>query len=364
MSQQETVAARREKILAGHPRLPKEVAALRRDSVTDLPRLLKQSQTALKDKGCSVYMAANKKDAQSTIRDLLVGQNQVVRTYSNALREISFDHVLHQMRIKIRKSLLSEILGDYLDCASPGHPFLFRTDQDRDKVIEALQKFVDAGDVVSPEQLNKAAHQKIKNNILQCEFGVTGVNGIAAENGTLVIIEDEGNIRAVSNLPYRHLAVAGIEKIVATVEASLKIQECQSIYGLGSRSPTYYSLISGPSRTGDIEFRITYGMHGPKEVHVILLDNGRLSLVEQGFGELLRCIDCGACYQSMASLSTKNGWSGIARTPKGIALGIIQGALPVPKADQAVAEFDCPVNITGARLGPIFKQIDPVTDIG
>jgi len=355
---------RRKHILAGHPYLPQDVAALRRNSIANVTELLKESQESLKDKGCSVYIAEKKEDAQNTLRDLLVGQNQVVRTYSNALREIDFDQVLHQMRINVHKSLLGEILGDILGEASPGHPFLTFMDQDQDTIIRALQKFLKTEDSASPEVLIRAAHQKIKDNILQCEFGVTGVNGIAAENGTLVIIEDEGNIRAVSNLPYRHLVVAGIEKIVATVEASLKIQECQSIYGLGRRSPTYYSLISGPSRTGDIEFRITFGMHGPKEVHVILLDNGRLSLAKQGFGELLRCIDCGACYQSMASLSTKNGWSGIAYTPKGIALGIIQGALPAPKADQTVAEFDCPVNITGARLGPIFKQIEPVTDTG
>jgi len=358
MSRPNTVAERREKIRREYPHLAKEIAAIRRDSIDNLSQLVTQCQETLKGKGCNIYLAVNKEDAQNIIRDLFVGQNQVVRTYSNALREIGFDHLLKQMGIAVHKSLLGEIISDFLGETSTGHPFLPQINWSKDSVIKALQEFMHSKDVVSPEELNRASHLKIKDNILGCDFGVTGVNGISAENGTMIITEDEGNCRAVSNLPYKHLAVAGIEKIASSVEDSLKVQECQSIYGLGRRTPTYYSLISGPSRTGDIEFRITYGMHGPKEVHVILLDNGRQRLVEQGFGELLKCIDCGACYESMAALAAKNGWIGIPFTPKGIALGVVQGVLPKPTAEQSTAEFDCPVEITSTRLGPILTQIE------
>jgi L-lactate utilization protein LutB len=359
MSHHRAIAERRDRILRENPRLSQEVAAIRRDSTDNIFPLLNRCQESLKDKGCNVYPAANKTDAQNIIRDLFVGQNQVVRTYSSALREIFLDDLLKDMHIAVHKSLLAEIIREGLGEDSQGHPFLPDIDPAKDRVIQALQGFLGSEKIVSPEELNRAAHLKIKNNILQCEFGVTGVNGISAENGTLIITEDEGNCRAVSNLPYRHLAVSGIEKISSTVEQSLKIQECQSIYGLGRRSPTYYSLISGPSRTGDIEFRITYGMHGPKEVHVILLDNGRKSLVAQGFGELLRCIDCGACFESMADLAAKNGWSGIPLTPKGIALAIAQGVLPAPKGNQSMVEFVCPVEISGPRLGSLLPLIKP-----
>ncbi|MFC2164469.1 LUD domain-containing protein [Acidobacteriota bacterium] len=358
MNRLKMIAERREQILGENPHWVKEIAAIRKDSIGNLSQLLSQSQETLKSKGCNVYIAVDKKDAQKTVRGLFVGQNQVVRTYSSALREIAFDHLLSHMGITVHKSLLAEIIGDYLDDASTGHPFLPHFDLDKDTVIKALQEFLQSKDVASPEEWNRAAQQKIKDSILPCEFGVTGVNGISAENGTIIVTEDEGNCRAVSNLPYKHLAVAGIEKIVSTVEESLKIQECQSIFGLGRRTPTYYSLISGPSRTGDIEFRITYGMHGPKEVHVILLDNGRKNLVDQGFGELLKCIDCGACYESMADLAARNGWTGIPLTPKGIALGIAQGVLPQPTSEQSMAEFDCPVEINSPGLGPILPQIE------
>jgi L-lactate utilization protein LutB len=93
---------------------------------------------------------------------------------------------------------------------------------------------------------------------------------------------------------------------------------------------------------------------------VILMDNGRLNLVEQGFGELLRCIDCGACYESIAYLAEKNGWAGIPLTPKGIALGIVQGVMTKPKEEQNTPGFDCPVEISHTRLVPLLTQITPV----
>jgi L-lactate utilization protein LutB len=365
MNMLRVIAERREEILKAYPHLPKEVAAIREDSVSNLPKLLSQSSESLKGKGCQVYLAERREDARNTIRKLLSGQEKVVRTFSSALGEISFDELLQEAGILVLKSHMGEIIADITDrqrtSVTAGHPFLPDVPLSEEEVISNLRKFVNAEGNLTAAELNKAAHQKIKKNILECEFGVTGANGIAAENGTLIITEDEGNCRAVSNLPYRHLAVMGIEKICFSVEDSLKTLQCQCLYGLGRAAPVYYSLISGPSRTGDIEFRITFGMHGPKEVHVVLLDNGRLSLVEQGFGEILKCIDCGACLESMASLAGTNGWMELPLTPKGIVLGLVQGKWSVPKEELPIPAFPCPVEIDSLRLGEILPQIRVLT---
>ncbi|MBN1221746.1 MAG: lactate utilization protein [Candidatus Aminicenantes bacterium] len=361
MNKLKIFAERRDRILKKYPDLPKEAAAVRKKAISGLPDLLSQCRKALKDKGCQVYLADSKEDARKMITDLLSGHGKVVRTYSSALREISFDTFLGDAGIQVSKSHIGEIVAERVDMpAAPAlgdHPFLPWIDLPRKEIIQALRRYLTADEALSSEELNRAAHRKIKQEILQSDFGVTGVNGVAAENGTLVIAEDEGNCRAVSNLPFRHLAVAGIDKLSYSVEGSLKILECQSVFGLGRRTPTYTSLISGPSRTGDIEFRITFGMHGPKEVHVVLLDNGRTSLVEQGFGELLECIDCGACYESIAPAAEANGWKGVSLTPKGIALGMVQGILSNPETEPAILSFSCPVNIDGPRLGKILPQI-------
>jgi len=361
MNMLKNIAEKRKQLLIKFPDMAKEVAILRKKAIGCLPDLLSQSRKALEDKGCQVYFAARKEDAQKVTQTILSGHNKIVRTYSNALREISFDKFLSDAGIRISKSHLGEIIDEFVDktqsAAYQGHPFLPRIDLPREEIVQALRSYLSAKGKVSPEELNKAAHLKIKQDILQSGFGVTGVNGVSAENGTLIIAEDEGNCRAVSNLPFRHLAVVGIEKLAYSVEDCLKILECQAVFGLGRQVPTYYSLISGPSRTGDIEFRITFGMHGPKEVYVVLLDNGRTSLIEQGFGDLLECIDCGACYQSIASSAEANGWRGVSLTPKGIALGMVQGILPKPKTEPVIRPFLCPVNIEGPPLGKSLPEI-------
>jgi L-lactate utilization protein LutB len=129
--------------------------------------------------------------------------------------------------------------------------------------------------------------------VVQSEFGITGVDCLVAEHWAMVLAEEEGDLRAVSNLPYQHVAVAGLEQLVNSAEEAVALVQAASIFAAGRLSPTYVSFIAGPSRTGDIEFRIAYGMHGPKEVHVILLDNGRRALRDRGAGSLLKCIDCG-----------------------------------------------------------------------
>jgi len=365
MMMSQAIAARREKILKAYPHLAKQVAAIRSDSISNLAKLLSRSRETLKDKGCSVYLAERREDAREKIKNLLSGQEKAVRTFSNALQEISFDALLQENGIRVFKSHMGEIIGEFAagktDSAVQSHPFLRYLNLPGEVVSQALHKFLNVQEPFTAKELNKAAHRRIKENILQCEFGITGANGIAAESGTLIIAEDEGNCRAVSNLPYRHLAVVGIEKIAFSVEDSLKTLQCQCIYGLGRAAPTYYSLISGPSRTGDIEFRITFGMHGPKEVHIVLLDNGRLSLVEQGFGEILNCIDCGACVESMALIAEKCGWAGVSLTPKGIALGIVQGKLTKPKEEMTIPAFICPVDIDAMRLKKILPQIRSLT---
>jgi len=361
------IAERRKTLLKAYPDLAAQVAAIRANSVKNLGQLLTRGVDTLKDKGCHVYVAENAEEARKAIKNLLSGQDRIVRTHSNTLREISFDAALVEYGIRVLNSHIGEIISEFVhrepDSFSGRHPFLPYFSLSREEATGALRKFVNSKGDLDAQGLNDAAHRKIKEYILECEFGATGANGIAAENGTLIIAEDEGNCRSVSNLPCRHLAVAGIEKMAHSVEDSLKTLQCQCVYGLGKAAPTYYSLISGPSRTGDIEFRITFGMHGPEEVHVVILDNGRRSLVDQGLGDVLKCIDCGACFETIASLAGRNGWEGIPLTPKSIALAIVQGKLPRPQAELSLPPFTCPVEIDHLWLGRILPRIHTLSPL-
>jgi L-lactate utilization protein LutB len=350
MNRLQQIARQREETLKAYPALEGELTSIRKETINNLTELMQKAQENLQAKGCKVYFTNTAKEAQELLGEILKGQEQVVRTYSNTLKEIELDTFLAKRNIKVNKSNIGEIIAAEIKVAGQGHPVIPALGLREEQIVKGLQSYLAASENWNPQELNRLIHQKIKAAIVKSEFGITGLNSIIAQNGTIILAEDEGNARAVSNLPYRHIAVAGIEKIYETAEKAMTTLQGAAIYGLGKKVPTYFSLISGPSRTADIEFRMAYGMHGPKEVYVILLDNGRRELIKQGKGEFLQCVDCGACFEECAKLAKTNKWTEITLTPKAIALGIVQGRISKPKDDMPVNSFPCPVGIKGETM--------------
>jgi L-lactate utilization protein LutB len=351
------IAIKRQELLAGGD-LAKRVAAIRENTVANLSGLVARATETLEQKLAKVYQAKDAQEAAGVVLRLLAGEKQVARAYSNTFKEIELEKTLAGRGVAVHPTRLEEIVGREMGLPASGHPHLVALDQSTATIEEGLRRYTGRKDAGAAEMV-RLAREKVKETILGCEFGVTGANCIVAENGVLVIAEDEGNVRAVSNLPYKHLVVVGIEKAVMSAEEAMAVVQAQAVYGAGRVTPTYYSLIAGPSRTADIEFRMAYGMHGPKEVHVVLLDNGRTALCEQGAGPLLKCIGCGACFEACAALADQQGWSVAVRSPKDFALGLVQGRLAM-SGRPGMEDFPCPVGLSAKTVAGGLQKIEPV----
>jgi len=145
-----------------------------------------------------------------------------------------------------------------------------------------------------PEALTRFLCDKIREKILAAQTGLTGANFVTA-SGQVVLLENEGNISLISRLPKKHIVVCGIDKLVSSVEAATELSRAAALFGTGQESTQYVSVISGPSKTADIENHLALGAQGTREVHIILLDNGRRELLKEGLGAVPRCIGCGNC---------------------------------------------------------------------
>ena len=347
----------RQQLLREYPDLPKRVAAIRRQSISQLPELVKRLQESLTGKLAKVYDAADSAAAMKILSQLLREEKQVACAYSNTLREIGFAEQMSEKGIQVKWTRLEEIVARIKNKAVLGHPHLPAVDLTEQEVEMALRQLTgdQTGKVAA---LKQQARTTIKADILASGYGVTGVNGLVAENGVMLLAEDEGNVRAVSNLPYRHIAVVGVEKIAATAEDAMAVMQAACIFGAGKNTTAYYSLIAGPSRTADIEFKMAYGMHGPKEVHVILLDNGRMALWKQEGRELLQCIGCGACYTSCRELAEKQGWQAQTLTPKNLALGLVRGELSAATGLK-MSPFSCPVGLEATGTARCLEKLCP-----
>jgi L-lactate dehydrogenase complex protein LldG len=111
----------------------------------------------------------------------------------------------------------------------------------------------------------------LREAVSQADLGLTGVDYVIAETGTLVLTALPGQMRGVSLLPPVHVAVARSDQIVATMADCLCFLQ-GSCHDIQRQLTSCVSFVTGPSRTGDIELTLTVGVHGPGELHLIILD--------------------------------------------------------------------------------------------
>ncbi len=181
-----------------------------------------------------------------------------------------------------------------------------------------------------------------------------------AETGTIVIVTNEGNADLTTTLPPVHIALFGIDKLVATLEDAVAVLRMLPRSATGQIMSSYVNWITGPSRSADIEQSLTIGIHGPYEMHCVILDNGREEmLADPVFRDALTCIRCGACSNACPPFMAVGGhqFGHIYNGPIGLVLtpfhhGLDQADLPNTLCTQCNAcQEICPVGI------PLPRQI-------
>jgi L-lactate utilization protein LutC len=125
---------------------------------------------------------------------------------------------------------------------------------------------------VRVERFGPSGAEGDRASLTGADVGVTGATALVAETGTMLLAADDAYGQLVSNLPYTHVVVAPTFKIVPSLDDGLWLARRYAERVLGHAVPRYLGAISGPSRTGDIEFTIVQGMHGPGRVYLVLLD--------------------------------------------------------------------------------------------
>ena len=142
-------------------------------------------------------------------------------------------------------------------------------------------------DLSDPASLLGEARRVLRQKYFEADVGITGANFLVAETGSSIIVTNEGNGDLSQILPRVHVVIASIEKVVPTLEDAAQILRVLARSATGQEMSVYTTVSTGPRRPNDPD--------GPDEYHVILLDNGRSSMLGTEFQEMLRCIRCGAC---------------------------------------------------------------------
>ena len=126
-----------------------------------------------------------------------------------------------------------------------------------------VELFVAAGD----ESANRA---RIREQIIESGLGITGADYAVAETGSVVVLPRKGLSRLVSLVPAVHLAIVRAEDLVESLDDVFLFRRLDYLRNGGDMG-SYLNFITGPSRTADIEMKLVVGVHGPREVHLLLL---------------------------------------------------------------------------------------------
>ena len=137
------------------------------------------------------------------------------------------------------------------------------------------------------EALTQAARRQLRQVFLDADVGITGANFGVSSSGSVCLVTNEGNGRLVSSLPRVHVALMGMERLVADLSDLSVLLRLLARSGTGQQLSVYTTLLTGPRRTGEED--------GPEELHVVVVDNGRSKLLGTQYREMLACIRCGAC---------------------------------------------------------------------
>ena len=142
-------------------------------------------------------------------------------------------------------------------------------------------------DLHEPVAMLTEARKILRQKFIESDLGITGANFLVAETGTSIIVTNEGNGDLTQTLPKVHVVLASIEKVVPTLEDVSQLLRVLARSATGQDMSVYTTLSTGPRRATDVD--------GPEEYHVVLIDNGRTSMIGTEFQDMLRCIRCGAC---------------------------------------------------------------------
>ncbi len=215
------------------------------------------------------------------------GVKKVTKSKSMVSEEVGLNQAFAAAGIESVETDLGEYILQINDNEPPSHIIAPVIHKDRDEVSELFARVHHTPRKREINQLTREAREVLRGHFLSSDMGVTGANFLIAETGSVAIVTNEGNEGMCTILPRVHVVLAGIEKVLPTLEDAATIMRLLTRSATGQPISNYFSLLTGPRSLGEAD--------GPEHMYFVLMDAGRTGLLGGEFESMLRCIRCGAC---------------------------------------------------------------------
>lgn len=247
--------------------------------------------------GIQVHWASSAEDACAIIYEIIRDNNvrKVLKGKSMVTEEIFLNDYLQKKGVVAKETDLGELILQ-LNHEPPMHIVTPAIHHNRYEIGEIFERKLHVQKEHEIEKLNAIAREHLRAEFSQLKLGISGVNFALAKEGALWLIENEGNGRLCTTAPDIHVAVCGIEKVVGSMDDAATLVHLLTPSASGQLIPAYNNIITGPRKKAGERGVNKDELDGPKQVHVVLLDHNRTTLLaDSDFYQALRCIRCGAC---------------------------------------------------------------------
>ena len=329
----------------------RQAAAIKRDALNRLPRLLEQAEVTMQENGIEVLWAVDAAEANRLVLEIAQRHDvrSVVKSKSMVTEEVGLNQALENASIDVLETDLGEFIVQ-LGEETPSHLVIPIVHKTKESIQQLLVEKADMPPTDDTEKMAQFARDYLQQPFLTADMGVSGGNFIIAESGTLCFVSNEGNIRLVTSLPRVHVALVGIEKVIPTVEDYATLTQVLPRSATGQTLTVYTHMVNGPRREHETD--------GPEHVYVIFVDNGRSQIYAGDYCEALACIRCGACLNGCPVYQVTGGHAygwvypgpiGAVVTPLLVGL---ENATPLPYASSlcGMCKEVCPVIIDIPRM--------------
>jgi L-lactate dehydrogenase complex protein LldF len=324
---------------------------IKEDAIARLDQLIVELTRMLEARGCRVFFASSAVEARDYMLKVAkdAGVKRVVKGKSMTTEEIALNPAFERAGIEAVETDLGEYIVQ-LRHEPPSHIITPAIHLSKEDIGALFHERLGIPYTAEPEKLTAEARTRLREAFLTAGMGVTGANFAIAETGTIVVVENEGNGRMSSTMPEIYVAVMGIEKVIPKLADLPHFLEVLARTATGQKLTTYTNFINGPRGEGDLD--------GPREMHVVILDNGRTAmLADPVMREALYCIRCGAClnvcpvYRHIGGHAYRSPYPGpIGSIISPNLVGSAAGHLPFASTLCGACKEVCPVKIDIPRI--------------
>ncbi|HVI11190.1 MAG TPA: lactate utilization protein B [Candidatus Binatia bacterium] len=266
------------------------LSQIKEEALASLGQNLVEFEKRIVERGGQVHWAETAEQANDYVVELARarGVKTVVKSKSMVTEEIHLAPALEKAGVTVWETDLGEFIVQ-LRQERPYHIVTPAMHLSRYQIAELFrEKLGENVEDADPAKLVAAARVALRKAFFSAEMGISGANFLVADTGMVALSTNEGNGRLTTSIPPIHVVVTGIEKVIPRLSDLAVFWPMLATSGTGQPITTYSTLVRGPRTKKEND--------GPREFHVVLVDNGRTGLLGNAeTQEVLKCIRCGAC---------------------------------------------------------------------